>query len=165
MEVQALGISRFAFGSPGTKWHLGAGHVARHKVCYKREGGGFPKSRLWWVLWVCVYPWFFHALCSNYALTNLLFSLWKSMWVIDLLVNLFSPHPGALTCPSIHKMLWAKERTPTPSPFIVFSFGLVVESIKEFRGASHVDPKSNQTSCYITWSTISKMGIGFYLRF
>jgi hypothetical protein len=35
-----------------------------------------PKSRPWWVLWVCVYPWFIHApKCSNYALTNLWFGL------------------------------------------------------------------------------------------
>jgi hypothetical protein len=31
-----LGISE-------TKWHLGAGHVARHRVYYKGGGGGFPQ--------------------------------------------------------------------------------------------------------------------------
>jgi len=31
--------------SPRTKWHLGAGLVARHKVYYKGEGGGFPQVR------------------------------------------------------------------------------------------------------------------------
>ncbi len=44
-------------GSPGTKWHLGVGPVARH----------------------------------NYALTNLLFGLCRSVWVIEMLVNLPSP--------------------------------------------------------------------------
>ncbi len=34
-------------------------------------------------------------------------------------------------------MLRAKERTPTPYPSIVFTFGLVVESIKEVGGVSH----------------------------
>jgi hypothetical protein len=33
-------------------------------------------------------------------------------------------------------MLHAMERVLIPSPFIVFIFGLVVESIKELRGAS-----------------------------
>ncbi len=33
-------------------------------------------------------------------------------------------------------MLQAKEHTPTFYPSIVFTFGLVVESIKEFGGAS-----------------------------
>jgi hypothetical protein len=38
-----LGILGFQLGSPETKWHLGAGLVARHKVYYKGEGGGFPQ--------------------------------------------------------------------------------------------------------------------------
>jgi hypothetical protein len=53
-----------------------------------------PKSRLWWVLWICVYSWFVRApKCSNYTLTNLLFGLCRSMWVIELFVNLPSPIP------------------------------------------------------------------------
>ncbi len=53
-----------------------------------------PKSELWWVSWVRVCLWFVRALkCFNYALTNLLFGLCRSMWVIDLLVNLLSPIP------------------------------------------------------------------------
>jgi len=36
------------FKSPWTKWHLGAGLVAMHKVYYKGEGGGFPQ------VWVVV---------------------------------------------------------------------------------------------------------------
>ncbi len=31
--------------SPETKWHLGAGPMAKHKVYYKGEGGGFPQVR------------------------------------------------------------------------------------------------------------------------
>jgi hypothetical protein len=38
-----MGISGLPLGSLGTKWHLGAGLVARHKVYYKGEGGGFPQ--------------------------------------------------------------------------------------------------------------------------
>jgi hypothetical protein len=33
-------------------------------------------------------------------------------------------------------MLRAKEHTPTPSPSVVITFGLVVESIKELGGVS-----------------------------
>jgi hypothetical protein len=43
--VLVMKISGFPFGSPETKWHLGAGFVARHKVYYKGEGGGFPQVR------------------------------------------------------------------------------------------------------------------------
>jgi hypothetical protein len=67
---------------------------------------------LWRVLWICVYPWFVHAtMCSNYAITNLLFDLHRDMWVIDLLVNLPSPHPRAPTRPSTLEVLWAREHT------------------------------------------------------
>ncbi len=38
-----VGILGLPLGSSGIKWHLGAGPVARHKVYYKKEGGGFPQ--------------------------------------------------------------------------------------------------------------------------
>jgi hypothetical protein len=41
--VPTLGISRLSLGSPGTKCHLGVGPMAKHKVYYKGEGGGFPQ--------------------------------------------------------------------------------------------------------------------------
>ncbi len=59
-----------------------------------------------------------------------------SMWIIDLLVNHSNPHLKVTTCPFTLKMLRARERTLTP-PFVVFTFGLIVESTKEFGGASH----------------------------
>jgi hypothetical protein len=37
-------------------------------------------------------------------------------------------------------MLQAKEHAPTLSPFDVFTFGLIVESIKELGGALHFVP-------------------------
>ncbi len=54
-----------------------------------------------------------HQKCCNYALTNLLFGLCKSLWVIDLLVSLPSPYLGAPARPSTPEMLRAKEHTPT----------------------------------------------------
>jgi hypothetical protein len=44
-RVSILGISGLPLASPGTKWHLGAGPMARHKVYYKGEGGGFLEIR------------------------------------------------------------------------------------------------------------------------
>jgi hypothetical protein len=41
--VPTLGILRVPFGSLETKCHLGVGLVAKHKVYYKGEGGGFPQ--------------------------------------------------------------------------------------------------------------------------
>jgi hypothetical protein len=56
-----------------------------------------PKSKSWWVLWVLwvrVCPWFVRApKRSNYALTNLLFGLCRSVWVIEFFVNLPSTIP------------------------------------------------------------------------
>jgi len=40
-----------------------------------------------------------HQKCSNYALTNLLFGLFKFVWIIDPLITRPSPHLRALTQP------------------------------------------------------------------
>jgi len=96
-----------------------------------------PKSKSWWILWVRDCSWLVYApKCSNYALTNLLFSLCRFAWIIELFVNLLSPHHGAPTRPFTLKVLWTKERTPTFYPFVVFTFGFIVESIKELGGVS-----------------------------
>jgi hypothetical protein len=83
-RVPTLGISRLLLGSLGTKWHLNAGLVARHKIRGKVVAS--PKSGLWWVLWVHVCSWLVRApKCSNYALINLLFGWCRSMWVLNCL--------------------------------------------------------------------------------
>jgi hypothetical protein len=51
--VPILGISGLPLGSPGTKWHLGAGPVARHREYYEGEGGGFPQV---WAMMSLVRP-------------------------------------------------------------------------------------------------------------
>ncbi len=84
-----------------------------------------PKFRLWWVLWVlwvCACMWLvFAPKLPSYALTNLLFGLWRSVWVIDLLVTLPSPYFGALVHPSTPEVLQAREHTPTFHSSIVFT--------------------------------------------
>jgi len=52
-----------------------------------------------------------------------------------LLINLPSPHPGALARLFTPKVLQAKERALTPSPSVVFTFKFAIESIKELGGA------------------------------
>jgi hypothetical protein len=42
-RVLVVGISGLPLGNPGTKWHLGTSPVAKHKIYYKGEGGGFPQ--------------------------------------------------------------------------------------------------------------------------
>jgi hypothetical protein len=65
---------------------------------------------------------YMHQKCSNYAFTNLLFGLYRSMWIIDLLVTHPSPHPRASTCPFTLKPLRANKLAPTPYPLIVFTW-------------------------------------------
>jgi hypothetical protein len=45
MGVLIVRISGLPLGSPETKGHLGAGHMAMHRVYYKGEDGGFPQVR------------------------------------------------------------------------------------------------------------------------
>ncbi len=57
-----------------------------------------PKSKPWWVLWVHVCCGSsVHQKCSNYALTNLLFGLCRSVWVIEPLVARLSPSRSSST--------------------------------------------------------------------
>jgi hypothetical protein len=58
-----------------------------------------------------------HQKCSKHALTNLLFGLCRSMWIIDPLIIHPSPHLGAPTCSSTHEVLWVRERTQLLSLF------------------------------------------------
>jgi hypothetical protein len=43
MGIPTLGISELPLGSLETKCHLDAGPMARHRVYYKGEGGGFSQ--------------------------------------------------------------------------------------------------------------------------
>jgi len=52
--LQPRTVSGLQLGSPGKKSHLDVASVASHREYYKGEGGGFPKSRPWWVLCVRV---------------------------------------------------------------------------------------------------------------
>jgi hypothetical protein len=77
-----------------------------------------------------------HQKCSNHTLTNLLFGLCRFVWIIEPLITHPSPHPKVPTRPFTPKMLWAREHTPTPYSFIVFTFKLTFESFKECESAS-----------------------------
>jgi hypothetical protein len=107
------------------------------KYTIRGEGDSFPQIRAMVSL---VSP-FAHGLsvhqkCSSYALINLLFKLCRFMWVIELLITLPSPHPGALACPFTSKVLRAEERAPTP-PFVVFTFRLTMNPSRSL-GVCHL---------------------------
>jgi hypothetical protein len=132
-----LGILGLPLGSPETKWHLGVGPVAMHKVYYKGEGGGFPQVQAVVSLMSLCFPEDRPCTkCSSYALTNLLFGLCKFMWVIELFINLPSPHPGTPICPSTPEVLRTKKHAPLS--FCCFHLWTCGESIKELGGASSI---------------------------
>jgi hypothetical protein len=60
--VLVMGISGPPLGSLWTKWHLGAGLVARHTVYYKGEGDDFPQV---WAVVNLMSPNLFVACPSN----------------------------------------------------------------------------------------------------
>ncbi len=62
-----------------------------------------------------------HQKSSNYALTNLLFSLCRFMWIIDPLIIRLNPHLEAPARPSTPEMLRTREHTPTPYPYVFFT--------------------------------------------
>jgi len=109
MGLQSCRSSNFenfeTLGNLGTKWHLGVGPMATHKEYYKGGQWWLPPS-----LGHCescesvfAHGLSMHQKCFSYTQTNL-FGLCKSVWIIDLLINLPSPHPRALMCPSTLKV-------------------------------------------------------------
>ncbi len=100
------------------------------------KGVASPKSRLWWILWIHVYSWLIYApKCFNYALTNLLFGLCRSMWMIKMLVNHFSS-----ILELQHAFLLSTCYKPKSAPklcfLFLFTFEFVIESIKKLGGVS-----------------------------
>jgi hypothetical protein len=121
MGLQSHGSSNFE--NFETKWHLGVGLVAMRKKYYKGEGGGFLQV---WAMVNLVSPCVacgssVHHKCFNFALTNLLSGLCRSMWIIDLLITCPNIHPRALAHPFTLKVLRAREHTPTSYPSVIFT--------------------------------------------
>jgi hypothetical protein len=124
VEVLISGISRLQLGSLGKKWHLGVGPMVRHREYYKGEGGGFPQVRvLVSLVSSCL---FVTRPSTKNALTNLLFNLCRSMWVIDSLVTLPSPYPEPPTRPFYPRSVASQGVCPTFYPYVIFTFKLAI---------------------------------------
>jgi hypothetical protein len=104
LGLPLLGVSRKNDIWVLVPW-LGIEYIIRGKVMAS------PKFGSWWILWIRGCSWLVRApKCSNYALTNSWFGLCRSVWVIELFVNLPSPYPGAPAHPFTPNVMWAKER-------------------------------------------------------
>jgi hypothetical protein len=80
--------------SPGTKWHFGASPMAKHRVYYKWEGGGFPQVQaVVNLVNPCLHVTHPCTKVLQLRTNNLLFGLCKSVWVSEVLINLLSPIP------------------------------------------------------------------------
>jgi len=66
-----------------------------------------------------------------------------------MLVTYLSPHFGAPTRPSTLEVLRVRECTPIPYPFVVFTFGLIIEYVKEFGGESFAQNVASNRGMYL----------------
>jgi hypothetical protein len=94
-KVKGVLILRISqLGSSGTKWHLGAGPMAKHSNTIRGKVVASPSpSRGESCEFLFVRDSSMHQNCSNYALTNLWFGLCRSVWIINPLITCPSPIP------------------------------------------------------------------------
>jgi len=151
----------------------------KHIEYYKGEGCGFPSSlgRGESCESIFAHGSSMHQKCSNYKLTNLLFGLCRSMWIIGLLAIHFSSHPKVPACPSTPEVIWIKKHTPAPYPFVVFTFGLAIKSMEVFKVrhkpklgiffpfyflnslSNHLKIKSSLVMVIGTWAQVQKISL------
>jgi len=109
-RVLTLAILGLPFGSPKTKSHLDVGHVERHTIYYKGEGGGFPQVRIVVNIVCPSCPWLILTpkvlkLCIN----HLVLVLCRPMWVSEAYQFLLVPSRNSNTLFYPSKMLRTKE--------------------------------------------------------
>ncbi len=102
-----------------------------------------------------------HQKSSNYTLTNLLFGLFKFVWIIDSLVIHPSPHPRALTCNSTFEVLWVNQPILIPFSSVIFTFKFAFVSYEEF-GVHHRNIRSKWREwCKAHWDNSRRRNAGW----
>ncbi len=117
-------ISGLQLRSPGKKGHLDAASAVSYRVYYKGEGGGFPQVRAMVNLVCPCCPWLVLAprvlqLCTN----HFVWVVCRLVWVSEACQLFLVPSRSSNTPPLPLKVLWAKERAPTPSSSVVSYLG------------------------------------------
>jgi hypothetical protein len=103
------------------KNHLDVSFVASHIVYYKGEGGGFPQVRVVMSLMCPCCPWLVLAprvlqLCTN----NFVWVVCRPVWVSEACQLFIVPSRSSNTPFYPSKVLWTRERAPTPFSSVVF---------------------------------------------
>jgi hypothetical protein len=124
------------FGSPETKCHLDAGPVARHRIYYKGEGGGFPQVRAMVNLvnpscpWLVLTPKMFQ-LCTNQLVFGFV-HVCVSSWCL----SFFLVPSQSSSTPLYPRSVASQGTCPNSLFFRCFQFRLMFESIKELGSMS-----------------------------
>ncbi len=151
-EVLIVKIAGLPTWESWKRHHLDVTFMVCHKKYYKGEGGGFPQV---WGMMSFLNPCMptassMHQKCCNYALTNLLFDLCRSLRMIDLLVIHPSPHPESLACPSYPQN--ALNQGPYCNSFFLhcFHFGIYILVFQRIWGCAiqTLFPLTTQYTCY-----------------
>jgi hypothetical protein len=125
------------FGNFKTKCHLGAGLMVRHRVYYMGEGGGFPKSRPWWVLWIWVCPWLVQSpKVLKLCISQLVF-LFVQARMNDCYLSLFLISSQNSSTPLYPQSVKSQRVCPNSLLFRYFHPILPFEFIKELGSTSH----------------------------
>jgi hypothetical protein len=114
-------ISGLPLGNPRTKSHLDVGPMERCRVYYKGEGGGFFQVRAV-VSFVCpCCSWLVLApKVLQLHINHLVWVLCKPVWMNEACQLFLIPSRSSSTPLYPLKVLWARERAPTPTSSVVF---------------------------------------------
>jgi hypothetical protein len=120
------------------------------------------KSKPWWVLWIWVCPWLILApKVFKFALTNLLFGLCRSMWVIEHLSFFLVPSRSSNT-PFYPQSVASQGACTNSLFFCCFQFLFTFESIKEPRSTSTPPMMLSQTKISICTSNTNVNKLAFH---
>jgi hypothetical protein len=120
--IPILRILRFSPWNLRTEWYLGADPMAKHKIYYKGEVGGFPQVRAMVSLVSLCLPMACPCTKVLKLYINQLVILFVQVRVSNwLFITLRNPHSKAPTHPSTPKVLQAKEHASTFYFFIIFT--------------------------------------------
>ncbi len=103
-----------------------------------------------------------HQKCYNYALINVLFGLYMPVWTsLSFVLIPISEFQHALF---ILEVVRTKGRIPTPSPFVVFTFGFAFESYEEFGGASNDRNDLDPNTIFLMFTLIQLKNMRIFMK-